>query len=68
MRSSRDRIARSSILNLGLIGVVNLVCNPVLAILCFALALWAVPMWVFYEANSHGLKEKALKQLEHLDE
>ena len=66
MRSSRDRIARSTVLNLILIALFLAGRNIELAALTFTLAIVAIPMWVFFEGNSYGYELRAAAELEKL--
>jgi len=63
MRSSRDRIARSSIINLALIFLVHLNSSPFYALASLTLAAFAVPMWVFYESSSQKFLKDAIRAL-----
>lgn len=65
MRSSRDRIARSSVINLALVGVIHFASHPGLATLSLLLALATIPMWIFFEGNSYGYELRALSELDH---
>ena len=67
MRSSRDRIARGSVLNLALIGFVHFPSSPILACASLLLAITAIPMWVFFEGNSYGYELRALNELKETD-
>lgn len=59
MRSSRDRIARSTTFNLFLIALFNATLHPTLALYSWILAVIGIPMWVYFEGNSYGYERKA---------
>ena len=65
MRSSRDRIARSTVINLLMAGLVAvLYADYWLSLFAFVLAMLGVPIWAFFEAVSHSYKREALAVLE----
>ena len=63
MRSSRDRIARGTVLNLALIAATLVPEEPFLAGVVAFMALIAIAMWVVFESNSYGYELRAFAYL-----